>query len=369
MNPSLREFRDKFLNKVLDLLWRQWAAMGVSGHAEGMVLWIIDPEALLLATCCFGRFEPRLFDEALDCLRTNGWVMNAQRLATLLRDESWSGASVLGAIAGFLSTGTQALKWRRLSLHLPRNDQPEGFFYFKDRRPLPVVGEPEPHFAAWGFRRDALRLRGNSQPFRPLERGNLLLQLRALCGVNVRAELVAYLLTHETGHPAEIARAAYYHKRTVQDVLAEMNQSGVVEIRQTGREKHYWLRVGEWKVLLQRGESIPQWVDWPPLLSALEQIWLKLNESPLDALEPLMLSSVLRQLMVKLRPAIERAGFDKVLSDDRQYLGESYLPVFLSDITKLLDGVVANGSNQRTTPGAGGLPPDGSGTARNQQLI
>jgi hypothetical protein len=348
MNLSLREFRDEFLTKVLDLLWRQWTALGVSGHAEGAVPWVIDPEALLLSTCAFGRYEPRLFDEALDYLRANGWVMNGQRLGTLLRDEVWSGASVAGAVAGFLSTGSQALKWRRLSQHLPRNAPAKEFFYLKNGRPLPVAGEPESHFAEWGWQRGPLRLRGHSLPFRPLELGNLLVQLRALCGVNVRAELVAYLLTHETGHPAEIARAAYYHKRTVQDVLAEMNQSGVVEIRQTGREKHYWVRTAEWMALLQRGEPMPRWVGWPPLLSALEQIWIELNEPRLDALEPLMLSSVLRQLMVKVRPALERTGFGKVLSDDRQHLGESYLPVFLADITKLLAEMPLNHPKQIT---------------------
>jgi hypothetical protein len=40
--------------------------------------------------------------------------------------------------------------------------------------------------------------------------------------------------------------------------------------------------------------------------------------------------------MIEVRPLIERAGFDKMLSDDHRYLGEAYLPVFLSDITKLL---------------------------------
>jgi hypothetical protein len=349
MNPSLREFRGEFLDRVLDLLWRQWTALGVSGYAEESTPWIVDPEAVLLATCCFGRYEPRLFDESLDCLRANGWVMNTQRMATLLRDEAWSDAAVLGAVAGLLSTGTQALKWRRLSHHLLRQEEPEVLFRFKDGRPMPVVGEPEPHFAAYGLQRDPLRRRGNSQPFRPLEAGNLLVQLRALCGVNVRPEVVAYLLTHETGHPAEIARAAYYHKRTIQDVLVEMSRSGVVESRQTGREKRYWVRVAEWKALLRRSGELPRWVCWPPLWSALEQIWLKLNDPQLDPLEPLMISSVLRQLILKVRPAIERAGFDKVLSDDRHHLGESYLPVFLSDITKLLQELASGHGAESTT--------------------
>ena len=350
MNPLLREFRSEFLDQVLNLLWRQWTALGVSGYAEEGAAWTIDPEALVLATCCFGRYEPRLFDEALDCLRANGWVVNTQRIATLLRDEAWSGAAVLGAVAGFLSTGTEALKWRRLSRHLPPKEGAEPLFHYKDGRPMPVVGEPERHFAAYGLQRGPLRLRGHSQPFRPLDPGNLVLQLRALCGVNVRAEIVAYLLTHETGHPAEIARAGYYHKRTIQDVLVEMNQSGVVELRQIGREKHYWIRAAEWKALLQRPGELPPWVCWPPFWSALEQIWLKLNDPQLEPLEPLMLSSVLRQIMVKVRPAIERAAFGKALSDDRQYLGESYLPVFRSDIAKLLEAVAAVPPGESTKP-------------------
>ncbi len=63
---------------------------------------------------------------------------------------------------------------------------------------------------------------------------------------------------------------------------------------------------------------------------------MKFNGQELLTLDPLLQSSELRQLMVEVRPSIERAGFDKALSDDRQYLGEKHIPVFLSDITKLL---------------------------------
>jgi len=342
MNPLLREFSGQFLEKVLDQLWVQWAALGVSGYSGSADLRLIDPEALLLATCSFGRYDPRLFDEALDCLQENGWAINTQRLATILRDEPWTGASVLAAITGHLSTGKYLLKWRRLTQKLPCNTVPGEFFRLKDDRPSPVVGAPEPHFAGYGWLRGPLRLRGYSQPFRPLDSRNLVLQLRALCGVNVRAEVIAYLLTHETGHPVEIARATYYHKRTIQDVLAEMNRSGIVDIRPTGREKHYWLRINEWRTLLQRSDALPQWACWPPYFSALERIWQHIHDPRFDGLDPLGLSSVLRQLMVAVRPAIERTGFDKVLSDDRHYLAEAYLPVFLSDITKLLDALDTN---------------------------
>jgi hypothetical protein len=209
-----------------------------------------------------------------------------------------------------------------------------------------VAGEVEAHFLKWGLRRGRLGLRGHSQPFAPLGRGNLLVQLRALLGVNVRAEMVAYLLTHESGHSAEMARAAYYHQRTVQQVLGEMHRSGVVELRETGREKRYWIRAAEWRALLRRTGEPLEWRTWPPLWSALEQIWLKLHDPKIEGLDALMLSSVLRQLMLQVRPAIERSAFGKSLSDDRQYLGESYLPVFLSDMRKLLGAISQEHPNQ-----------------------
>lgn len=88
---------------------------------------------------------------------------------------------------------------------------------------------------------------------------------------------------------------------------------------------------------LKRGEqSTPKWIAWPPLFSALEQIWLRLNDPKLHNLESLLQASEVRQLMTKVRPSLERSGFDRALSDDRQHLGESYLLVFIKDVRKLL---------------------------------
>ncbi len=63
---------------------------------------------------------------------------------------------------------------------------------------------------------------------------------------------------------------------------------------------------------------------------------LKVNDPLLEAFDPLLQSSELRQLMAEVRLGLERARFDKNLSDNREYLGEKYLPVFLADVIKLL---------------------------------
>jgi hypothetical protein len=336
MNQSLKIFKAEYQNHLLNFLWRQWSSLGVAGQSRGDDVWIIDPEALLLFTCTLGRHEPRLFDEVLDWLQANGRLINILRLKRILAKEKFAGASVLTVVAGLMSKGTDVTKWKQLAELAQPAPSPEPFFFVEDGKPLPVVGEPDPHFARYGFKRGPVRERGYSQKFRPTELTNLGLQLRALFGVSSRAEVVLYLLTHEAAHPSQIAREAYYYERAIQNTLVDLSQSGVVQLRSAGREKHYWLKTDHWATLLNRPEQFPKWVTWPPLFSALERIWLKLNDPRLATLDPLLQSSELRQLMVEVRPSFEQARFDKTLADDRQYLGEKYLPVFLADVIKIL---------------------------------
>ena len=115
MNPSLKKFKGEYLTLLLDFLWRQWSALGVAGQARANDDWIVDPEALLLLTCTVGRHDPRLFDEMLDWLQANGWLINVMRLKRILRAEKFAGQPVLAAMAGLLAKGTEAPKWKQLA--------------------------------------------------------------------------------------------------------------------------------------------------------------------------------------------------------------------------------------------------------------
>jgi hypothetical protein len=338
MNPSLKEFRSEYQSRLLDFLWRQWSTLGVAGQASPEDQRVVDPEALLLLTCTVGRQDPRLFDEMLDWLQTNGRLINVMRLKRILRTEAFQGQPVLAAVAGTLARGAEAPKWKQLAVAPKQDPAKEKLFFGEDGRTIPVIGQPEPTFARYGLERGPLRLRGYSQGFRPTDAATPILQLRALFGINVRCEIVLYLLTHEAAHPSQIARDAYYFERAVQGTLVDMSRSGVIQVRATGRAKYYWLQHDSWRQLLNRTEPSPlRWVTWPPLFSALEQIWSRLQDDQLYTLNPLLQASEVRQLMLKVRPALERAGFNRAITDDRQHLGEAYLPVFVQDVWKLLE--------------------------------
>jgi hypothetical protein len=343
MNQLLKSCKETFRELLLDFLWRQLSALGVAGHAESAGPRAIDPEALIVFTASIGRHDSRLFDEAIDWMQSNGAFLNVQRLNTICKSEPFTGGRALSAIAGVLGKGAEALKWKRLAKNLQQAapSNPEPFFFLFNGRPMPHYKESDPHFLTYGFIRSPLQLRGLSRRFQPTKSTTLWLQLRALFGINARCEIILYLLSHESGHPSQIAREAYFFQKTVQDTLVDMLASGVVDYEQRGKEKHYWIKKDSWLHLLNREDQKPEWVTWPPLFSALERIWLKLNQTDFSTMDQLLASSELRKLMMEVKPAIQRAGFAKALSDEHQYLGEDYTEVFVRDLENLMKALVA----------------------------
>ncbi len=113
---------------------------------------------------------PRLFDEMLDWLQANGWLINVMRLKRILRTEKFAGERVLAAIAGLLAKGAEAPKWKQLGGFGAAASPPlRSCSLAKTGSRFPTLGEPEPLFARYGWQRGPLRLRGYSQEFRPTE--------------------------------------------------------------------------------------------------------------------------------------------------------------------------------------------------------
>lgn len=179
---------------------------------------MLDPEALLLATTSLGR-DPRLFDEVLDWLNTNGQFINLQRLQNL--GQRFGDLTVLRAMAAHLARRSVHAKWKTLLREEPTAAEAQPLF-----PGVPVFGSPDELFARHGWQRDPVKLRQLSQPADPHRPTNFLIKLRALFGMQARAEVMAYLLAEESGHPGEMAVRLAYFPRTLQTTLNDLARSG-----------------------------------------------------------------------------------------------------------------------------------------------
>jgi hypothetical protein len=272
METSLTNFKTQFGDALLAFLWRQWSALGVSGHARTADAWLIDPEALLLFSTVVARRDARLFDEVLDWLQLNADRLNLQRLARLQREHALGDATVLAAMAAQLTLAKAHPKWRTVAA---RNAPPASIAAARPLFPhLPVIGRGDETWLAWGWQRPPVELRGLSQAPRPDQPATFLFKLRALFGLQTRAEVIAWLLAHETGHPAEIARATGYFRGSIQSVLNELAASGHVFALRAGREKRFGLRHDEWRFLLTwpAAKEFPNWVPWDAVFGLFQRV-------------------------------------------------------------------------------------------------
>ncbi len=270
MANSLPNSSEDLRRSVVDLLWRQWSALGVAGHVAPGGSAAVDPEALLLVSTVFARHDARLFDEIADWLQQNGDWINLLRMARLQRELGLGDVTVLGALAEHLTQRSAHSKWKGFAKRPSQVDQPMLLFPH-----LPSPNRTDDIFRRWGWLRTPVEPRGLSKPPRTNQPGAFLLQLRALFGMQSRAEVLAWLLAHESGHPAQIARETGYFRGSVQNVLNELEISGHVYATRDGREKRFIAPREHWRFLLTWSPDgpveFPHWVPWAVLFTLIRR--------------------------------------------------------------------------------------------------
>ncbi|MDE0597478.1 MAG: hypothetical protein OSB65_19745 [Roseibacillus sp.] len=303
---SVQELQNKLREALIDLLWDQWRVLGGAGNGRsGAVPFVIDPEALLLATMRFGRTDSRLTGEALDWLARNGKLVSLQRLKNMQSSTMLAGTECLRELAGFM-TDASYRNWHSLGQWASKTSPPSG----------------------GGFVPEGFQTRGMSQPPDCAAPEAFILRLRALFGVSARPEVLAWLLTHHAGYAAEIARDVSWFSKSVQAILNELDLSRVLVNETAGKRKLYSLN--------PRSETLHP--SFGKGLRWFSQSWFYMGvlhvEATLDALQESPGRSIhaqairIREVLPAMNTALRMAGADKVFVGLNQLTGATLVDSF-----------------------------------------
>ncbi len=341
---SQRNFKDIFLENILDFLWRQWSALGIVGGARTEDLWAIDPEALLVFSLEMARYEPRLFDEILDWMVVNGKWIDNQRLRGIIKRNNETASRLMSAAASFVSkeAGSYERKWKPFSsLHkYSQHIRPESLFRTKEGLPYPKPQSPLKLFLDQGLLREPISIRKLTRPVPVAITSNIRFSLRALFGIGSRAECILFLLTHEAGHPSEIAKAIGISFMGARKTLLDLSDSGLILTRNKGKRRiEYWVSQKRWWEFLSgvnyKEARIPVWLDWIALFSALMNVWDVLGEVD-KAPSDYMRSSRLRESMETISREFVKSGLDVPAIPGPEIAPEKYEKEFQNFIMRVL---------------------------------
>ena len=178
-----------------------------------------------------------------------------------------------------------------------------------------------------------------TQPVNMAAPGNAMFRLRAVFGIGIRADVIMYLLTTDGGHPRRIASLLGYNHMRVRELLVGLAEAGVVTMRPVGRAKHYWIDKDRWRpVLLERSET-PRWIDWRALARGLSVIWRETWSIDEERADDYIFSSNMRMAVRSARDDLHASGAGIEIEEDRGHVAEDYLPVFLANMTRMIEAL------------------------------
>jgi hypothetical protein len=152
----------------------------------------------------------------------------------------------------------------------------EPLFQRKGKPLVPMKNERDEVFARYGWARSSVFLRGQSQPMPGWPPTSLMLKCRALFGLNIRADVFAWLVAHGQGTASGLARELGYSQRRVQDTLMEMQLAELFQTRYDGNRKEYSLDANKgWQLIVRCDFGTRILVQlarvWPSYLGCVEE--------------------------------------------------------------------------------------------------
>ncbi len=228
---SVTEFKINFCNALLNLLWKQWGQLGITGYLTHTGKdYVLDPEALLFYSSYISRYDARLYDLIIDWLQCNGDSVNIPRLKTLIKNDTAIAPAPLGFMAACIRTNTSG-RWKIFAEDLKthgKSTQAEPLFLSSGSKPVDFIRAQDKRALKYGFLRNPYIPSGKMTPFSIETDAAFLLQLRGMFGLSARAETVLILLNKEVCKIQDIANVAGFTWKACQDAVKELCSSGLV---------------------------------------------------------------------------------------------------------------------------------------------
>ena len=316
---SVNKFKQELLDSILELLWRQWTQLGVAGAINSKDDWVLDPEALLIFSAHFARYDQRLYDLVIDWLQCNGESINLPRLKALLKRFDHADRKSLG----FIAASVKSKKWQPLAKSLlPKDSGVETMFFGNE-----FVPKPDEMALRYGLKRNQYVQSNKVMPFASTDNASLLLRLRGAFGMSARAEAILTMLNKEFCRIQDVADAGGFSWKAASDVLDELCTSGIaVTLDKNKRGRTYFLKDSNTMHKLFEIETV-KFPDWLTIFDMLSVVWHCISNPRLaEVSERTAVGEIQREFAEKVNDRLQNCGItslSKLTSESVLTLPES----------------------------------------------
>ncbi len=274
--------------------WIQWQALGGQAAAPRSPSAIVDPEALVLFSLWLADDEPRLRDFLAGFAKLGSRLLSVQRLKRVMRLYPADADVRVADFAARIESSGKDPRWRKLAGQAPSGSSRPGKVAPASLR----MGEP----------------------------GSLMLRLRTAFGIDVRTDTLTYLIGRREvwTDVKEISEALHYAKYSVRLACEALADARLIESR-ADRPVRYYANQTRWSTLLDLADT-PPWHPWATVFAFVLRLQEWLRQPRIDTASATLAASLAREFMLEHGKVLTDVQLD--MPDDRDHLGEAYLPAF-----------------------------------------
>jgi hypothetical protein len=328
MELSLKEFKERFYDDLIEIHWKHWTSLGVSSHVKSEKKWIIDLEPLILSTLAIGLHDKRLLSSSVEWLIKNGEWMNLSRLKRNFK---------------IFTQEAPGLKGPSL---IPKIFELFVSVYEKSTHKKIVLGKYDSYGSEENLIMEYETFLGTfkmrSVTTEPKLQHPALIQLllRNIFGVDARTEILIYLLTNVSGNSNSIAKEIYYNQKNVYTILEKWSRGQIVT--KISEQKMPRYSINRKKELLHAFglREIPNYLNWTRTFLLLDRLAKALTIPPWSG-DDYLLSSLFRDLFEESKLVGKSLNIN--IPDPVQYPGKGYFSPYGSGILRLLKRLSGRG--------------------------
>lgn len=320
---SLKKFKQQYLDRLLEIHWKQWSALGVSAQVRPEERRIIDLEALVLSTLGIGLHDTRLLGASAEWLTEQGRWLNLPRFKRLSRYFTVSTPGIEERIGPPLHPAAVGI----LGEALARRGKKSWIKEFPGGAGDNGTAREYKNFFS------GLKKRGIvTEPVLSCQ-SLLQLRLRGMFGVDARAELLIYLLNHEGGNSNSIAREIFFNQRNVYQILGEWHRSGMLVKTDGARATTFSLKDRDLWADIADVDEETAYLNWGRMFHVLDQVAGAFMK-PEYGEDEYMLSSLFRDVRNEMVQVARVLGVH--VPEPGRYPGANYFDPFASALLDVL---------------------------------
>lgn len=283
-------------------VWIQWQALGGQAAAPRAPRAVVDPEALVLASLWLVDAEPRLRDFLYGFAGVGSRLLSVQRLNRATGLFPAGGDARAAGFAAWVAGFGKDPRWRNLAANVTTPAGRPGKVASASTR----LGDP----------------------------GSLMLRLRTGFGVDVRIDTLTYLIGRQGAWAdvKDISEALLYAKYSVRGACEALADARLIESR-TDRPVKYYADQRRWTTLLKLAQT-PTWHPWVRVYAFVIRLQAWLRDRGAQVASPSLAASLSREFVLEHGQVLAQLQLN--LPQERDHLGEEYLPAFERTVSALV---------------------------------